>query len=148
MQNLTDDQIIAKALEILERRMLTTEHLTSPQATTSFLKLKLAGRDREAFCAVYLTAQHQVIAFEELSHGTLDAASVYPRVVIKAVLDQAAAAVIFAHNHPSGVAEPSIADRRITERLVEALALIEVRVLDHIIIGGANSYSFAEQGLL
>lgn len=145
---MTEDQIIEEALKILTSRMLSGESLTSPAATTRFLTLQLAGREAEAFCVIYLTSQHQVIAFEEVFHGTIDGAAVYPREIVKACLNHNAAAVIFAHNHPSGMAEPSTADRRITERLVQALSLIDVRVLDHIIVAGTNTTSFAEQGLI
>lgn len=148
MQNYTDDQIIAKALEILAARTARGETLNSPQSVTQYLKICLAQRESEAFFTLYLTTQHHVIELEESFKGTIDGAAVYPREIAKAALIKNAAAVIFAHNHPSGVAEPSAADRRITQRLVEALALIEVRVLDHIIIGGTDAYSFAENGLL
>ncbi|MAT91370.1 MAG: hypothetical protein CME59_02090 [Halioglobus sp.] len=148
MKNLTEDQIIEKALQILESRIFNGDTLDSPAATVNFLKLKLAGRDQEAFCAIFLNSQRQVLDFEEMFHGTLDGASVYPREVVKAAIYKRAAAVIFAHNHPSGPAEPSAADCSITSRLQDALALIDVRVLDHIIVGGANSYSFAENGLI
>lgn len=145
---MTEDQIIEEALKILTNRMLNGESLTSPADTTSFLTLQLAGREAESFCVIYLTSQHQVIAFEEVFHGTIDGAAVYPREIVKACLNHNAAAVIFAHNHPSGMAEPSTADRRITERLVQALSLIDVHVLDHIIVAGTNTTSFAEQGLI
>lgn len=148
MKNLTDDQIIAKALEILTSRMNNGEALSSPYAVTKFLQLQMTGLEHEVFCVIYLTSQHQVIKFEELFRGTIDGSAVYPREVVKAALNNNAAAVIFSHNHPSGVAEPSPADRRITERLVTALELIDVRVLDHIIVAGSSSYSFAENGLL
>ncbi|UZE95728.1 RadC family protein [Alkalimarinus alittae] len=122
--------------------------LTSPTLTRNYLKSKLIGRPYEVFCCLYLDNQHRVIKFEELFRGTIDGASVYPREVVKNTLDNQAAAIIFAHNHPSGVAEPSIADQQITKRLVSALALIDVRVLDHIIIGNGETTSFAERGLL
>lgn len=148
MDRSQEDQIIAQALEILTSRMINGNTLSSPAETTNFLKLQLAGNEHELFCVLYLDNQHKVLAFEEMFRGTIDGAAVYPREIVKAVLAHNAAAVIFAHNHPSGVAEPSSADRRITERLVSALSLIDVRVLDHIIIGGSDHCSFAEQGLL
>ena len=148
MKNLTDDQIIAKALEILSSRVINGEVLASPAATADFLKLKLSDRPHEIFCVILLTAQHSVIEVEELFRGTIDGAAIYPREVVKSALIKNAAAVIFAHNHPSGVAEPSSADRRITDRLVSALGLVDVRVLDHIIVAGADHFSFAENGLL
>lgn len=148
MKNLTENQIIAKALEILEARTVQGEALSSPTDVVEFLIVKLAEKKSEAFYTLYLTTQHSVIELEESFKGTIDGAAVYPREIVKAALLKNAAAVIFAHNHPSGVAEPSAADRRITERLTTALTLIDVRVLDHIIIGGTSHYSFAEHGLL
>lgn len=148
MKRSTEDKIIAQAMDILSSRLINGEAISSPLDTIQYLTVKLAGREAEVFCVLYLSSQHQAIEFEEVFHGTIDAAAVYPREIVKAVLKHNAAAVIFAHNHPSGVAEPSTADRRITDRLSSALALIDVRVLDHIIIGGTNSYSFAENGLL
>jgi DNA repair protein RadC len=100
------------------------------------------------FCCLYLDSQHRVIAFEELFEGTLNAASVYPREVVQAALQRGAAAVILAHNHPSGVSEPSQADLWITERLSQALELVDIKVLDHMIVGEGAALSFAEQGLL
>jgi DNA repair protein RadC len=143
-----ENTIIAQALNILAGRVIGSNVLTSPAVARDYLIVALAGKEHEAFCVLYLTSQHQVIAFEELFRGTIDSAAVYPREVIKAALAHNAAAVIFAHNHPSGVAEPSSADRRITERLVAGLALLDIRVLDHMIIGGTTVFSFAEQGLL
>ena len=103
--------------------------------------------EHERFCAIWLDNRHRVIRFDELSRGTIDGASVYPREVVKAALSVNAAACIFAHNHPSGISEPSQADERITRRLRDALALVDIRVLDHIVIG-QTSVSFAERGLL
>jgi len=139
-------------LEMGKRHMQEQLHnesaLTSPSLTRNYLQAKLTGRPYEVFCCLYLDNQHRVIKFEELFRGTIDGASVYPREVVKSTLDNQAAAIIFAHNHPSGVAEPSIADQQITKRLISALALIDVRVLDHIIIGNGEVTSFAERGLL
>jgi len=109
-----------------------------------YLQLKLGSYDREVFALMLLDNQHQLIRFEELFFGTIDAASVYSREVVKAALNANAAAVILAHNHPSGIAEPSRADKRITSRLVDALGLIDVRVLDHIVVG-EHCVSFAER---
>lgn len=148
MDRSTEDQIIEQALQILASRVLNTEHVSGAHDAVRFLTLRLAEMKAEAFFVLYLTSQHQVIAFEEAFRGTIDSSAVYPREIVRAALNHNAAAVIFAHNHPSGVAEPSAADRRITECLIAALALIDVRVLDHFIIGGANHYSFAEHGLL
>lgn len=122
--------------------------LDSPQATRDYLSLKMQHLRHEAFACLFLDSQHQVIAFEELFRGTIDGASVYPRDVVKRCLDMDAKAVIFAHNHPSGIAEPSGADVRLTGRLQQALELIEIRVLDHFVIGDGQPVSFAERGLL
>jgi DNA repair protein RadC len=122
--------------------------LSSPSDTRRFLQYHLGSRSREVFTCLFLDSQHRVQRCEDLFFGTLDGAAVYPREVAVRALQYGAAAVIFAHNHPSGVAEPSSADRRITERLCAALALLDIRVLDHIIIGSGQDYSFAEQGLL
>jgi DNA repair protein RadC len=122
--------------------------LTSPGAVRDLLRLRLAGLPHEVFVCIYLDAQHRVIALEELFRGTLTQTSVYPREVVKAALKANAAAVIFAHNHPSGVAQPSQADELLTRTLREALSLVEVKVLDHFIVAGNAALSFAERGLL
>lgn len=121
--------------------------IASPQAARDYLRLSLRDRPAEVFAVLFLDNRHRVVAFEELFHGTIDGASVHPRVVVQRALALNAAAVILAHNHPSGVAEPSHADRAITSRLIEALGLIDVRVLDHVIVGD-QVVSFAERGLL
>ena len=144
-----EDQIIDLALTILDCRLRQPgAALTSVTLVRKFLSLRMATLEHEVFSALYLDNQHRVIEFEELFRGTIDGASVYPREVIKSVLNHNAAAVIFAHNHPSGIAEASQADRAITDRLVDALALVDVRVLDHIIVGGNETMSFAERGYL
>ncbi|MES1949690.1 hypothetical protein S4A8_02485 [Salinisphaera sp. S4-8] len=122
--------------------------LSAPEATRRYLTLKLAHVPHEVFACVFLNTRNHVIAFEELFRGTIDGAAVYPREVVKAALRHNAAAVILAHNHPSGVAEPSAADRDITHRLADALALVDVRVLDHLVIAARQTVSFAERGLL
>jgi len=122
--------------------------MSSPHATRDFLKLHLAVEESEVFSVMFLTSQHALIAVEDLFHGTIDGSAVYPREVAKAALSHNAAAVILCHNHPSGQPEPSQADIRITKRLVEALKLIDVRVLDHMIVAGNESTSLAEQGLI
>lgn len=132
----------------LNEELVNNDALTSSEATKAYLTAQLRNETREVFAALLLDNQHKVISFERLFHGTIDAAAVYPRIVVEAALKQQAAAVIFSHNHPSGVAEPSIADKQITNRLEQALSLIDVRVLDHIIIAGNNTYSFAEHGNL
>jgi DNA repair protein RadC len=130
------------------QRISAGDVLSSPSETRRFLQCHLGSRSREVFTCLFLDSQHRVQRCEDLFFGTLDGAAVYPREVAVRALQYGAAAVIFAHNHPSGVAEPSSADRRITERLCSALALLDIRVLDHIIVGSGNEYSFAEQGLL
>ena len=147
---LNDDAIIKSALSILEKRITykTDETaLSSPQASKDFVKLQLARYEHEVFACLWMDNRNRVINFNKLFRGTIDGASVYPREVVKAALKHNAAAVIFAHNHPSGVAEPSHADEQITKRLKEALALIDVRVLDHLVVG-EEVVSFAERGLL
>lgn len=122
--------------------------ITSPQQTRDYLRLRLGHRTREVFACLFLDTRHRVIAYEELFQGTIDGASVHPREVVRQAMAHNAAALILAHNHPSGVAEPSQADRRITLRLREALALVDVRVLDHIVVGGSEMSSLAELGML
>lgn len=140
--------IIRLALDILAARHVRGRNLASPADTTAYLRLKFADYKNEVFCAIYLDNRHRVLAFEEMFQGTIDGASVYPRVVVQRALEINAAAVIFAHNHPSGIAEPSRADEQITQRLKEALALVDVRVLDHIVVGDIETTSFAERGLI
>ncbi|NOS89916.1 MAG: DNA repair protein RadC [Methylococcaceae bacterium] len=130
--------------EILQRGSA----LTSPDMTRAYLSAQLRGYSYEVFACLFLDNQHRVIQLEELFRGTIDGASVYPREVVKQALFHNAAAVIFAHNHPSGIAEPSQADQHITEKLKQALALFDIRVLDHFIIGDGMPYSFAEHGLI
>ena len=122
--------------------------ITDALAAKRFLSAQLATRPSEAFCALFLDTRHRVITFETLSVGTIDNATVHPREVLKRVLEINAAAVIFAHNHPSGVSEPSAADRSLTQRLCAALKLIDVRVLDHLVVAAGEIASFADLGLL
>jgi DNA repair protein RadC len=122
--------------------------LAAPETTRAFLLAQLRDRPYEVFCCLYLDNRHRLIAFEELFRGTIDRAGVHPREVLRQTLSHNAAAVILAHNHPSGVLEPSQADELITRRLKEALALLDVRVLDHFIIGDGVCFSFCEHGLL
>jgi len=140
------------AMELARRSVLEGlrdgDALNSPQQTQLFLRHHLGSQPREVFTCLFLDNQHRVLCCEDLFFGTLDGAAVYPREVAVRALQYRAAAVILAHNHPSGVAEPSAADRRITERLCQALGLLDIRVLDHIIVGRGQSCSFAEQGLL
>ncbi|WP_207061797.1 DNA repair protein RadC [Motiliproteus sp. SC1-56] len=132
----------------LDEELRRPETFTGPAAVRRFLTSRLRHRQREVFALLLLDNQHRLIAYEEPFKGTLDCASVYPREVVRRVLAHNAAAVILAHNHPSGVAEPSAADRQITERLISALALVEVRVLDHLVVGEGPPVSFAERGWL
>ena len=122
--------------------------LAAPEATRTFLLAQLRDRPYEVFCCLYLDNRHRLIAFEELFRGTIDRAGVHPREVLRQTLLHNAAAVIFAHNHPSGVLEPSQADELITRRLKEALGLVDIRVLDHFIIGDGLCFSFSEHGLI
>jgi DNA repair protein RadC len=142
------DSLLDLALEVLAQRHRRGEPLTSPEASRAYLRLRIGERKFEVFACVFVDNRHRIIAFEELFQGTIDGASVHPRVVVQKALENNAAAVILAHNHPSGVAEPSMADQRITERVKSALALIDVRVLDHFIVTAEDSLSFAEKGLL
>lgn len=144
-----EDAIIEQALSILETRMRKPEHyLNSPQDTKSYLKLQFEGAKAESFRVMFLDSQHGLIDCKEMFTGTIDGAAVYPREIVRQTLECNAAAVVFAHNHPSGICEPSVSDRQLTERLTQALKLIDVRVLDHIIVGGARSVSFAERGIM
>ena len=122
--------------------------LENPKAVRQYLCVHYASHEREVFCCLFLDNRHRLIALEEMFQGTIDGASVHPREVVKRALQVNAAAVILAHNHPSGVAEPSQADELITARLRDALALVDIRVLDHLIVGGSSATSLAERGLL
>jgi len=124
------------------------EVLGSPEDTKRYLVLEMCRLDHEVFSCIFLDSKHRVLGFDRLFTGTIDGAAVYPREVVKKALQYNAAAVILAHNHPSGVSEPSRADELITRRLKEALALVDIRVLDHIIIGGCDTVSLAERGVL
>ena len=145
---MTQDQTIQRALKILAARMRTAPVLSAPGAVRDYLRLLLHERGHEVFVCVFLDGQHRVLACDELFRGTLMQTSVYPREVVKAALAHNAAAVIFAHNHPSGVAEPSRADELLTQALKQALALLDIRTLDHFVIAGSQLVSFAERGLL
>jgi len=142
----------AAAIELSRRamreEMSSRDALTSPGAVRDYLRLSLAHRQHEVFVCIWLDAQHKVVGTEEAFRGTLTQTSVYPREIVKKALARNAAAVIFAHNHPSGVAQPSQADELLTRNLREALALVEVKVLDHFIVAGNQAISFAERGLL
>ena len=144
---LTDDDILRVAEGILEQKLMRSgEALTDPSASARFLKMKLASYPYEVFGCLFLDNRHRVLAFEELFRGSIDGCSVHPREVIRRCLHHNAAAVIFSHNHPSGVSEPSAADRAITQRLKEALDYIDVRVLDHLVVGAGEPTSLALRG--
>ena len=152
VEKLDDESIIEQAIKLIQSKLKTPgKALTSPNLVRDYLVLHLAQFEEEHFSMILLDNQHRVIGFENIFRGTIDGAAVYPREVIKTVLAHNAAAVILAHNHPSGNPEPSGSDRALTNRLKEALALIDVRVLDHIIVGGCSqtlTVSFAELGLI
>lgn len=143
---------LAAALELARRclgeQLTAKPALTSPRDSAAFLKAQLAHKPYEVFACLFLDNRHRVLAFEELFRGTLDGASVHPREVVRASLKHNAAAVILAHNHPSGVAEPSVADRNITHQLRDALQLVGVRVLDHLVVGAGEPTSMAARGLI
>ena len=132
----------------LAEQMQDVDALTSPQAARAYLRARLRDLPYEVFGCLYLDTKHRPIVFKELFRGTIDGASVYPREVVRTVLATNAAAVIVAHNHPSGVAEPSPADQALTQRLRAALALVDVRLIDHIVVGEGDSVSFSERGML
>ena len=143
-----ETNVIAQGLAILSRRMRANDQLSSPDSVRDYLRMSLSGREHEVFVVVLLDSQHRVLRCEEMFRGTLTQTSVYPREVVKTALAANAASVIFAHNHPSGASEPSQADELLTRELKAALALVDVKVLDHFVIAGTQSLSFAERGLL
>ena len=145
----SDDEVINHALNILESRMnKPIMKVDCPNDGINFLKLKLAPLEHEVFAVMFLDNRHQLIKYEEMFRGTIDGASVYPREVIKRALQLNAAALIIAHNHPSGIPEPSKADETITIRLKDACGLVQIRLLDHIVVGGMDIVSLAERGIL
>ncbi|MDX2504579.1 MAG: DNA repair protein RadC [Gammaproteobacteria bacterium] len=145
---ITNEDILEKASDILLERINHSDVITNPQDTRTFLKFKISAREHEVFVVLFLDNRHRLIAYKELFRGTVDGASVYPREVVKEALTYNAAALIVAHNHPSGNAEPSKADERITSRLKQALGLVDIRILDHLIIGCDEIVSLAERGVL
>ncbi|EPM4772791.1 RadC family protein [Pseudomonas aeruginosa] len=144
----TAEQILEAARQAIECKMQRGTSFTSPAAVKEYLRAKLAGFEHEVFAALFMDTQHRLIEYAEMFHGTIDGASVYPRELVKEALRLNAVAVIVSHNHPSGNPEPSGADRTLTQRLKEALGLVDVRVLDHIIVAGTDTTSFAERGLI
>lgn len=148
LRDLTADDIIRKAKDVVSDKLVRGAQLQSPEETKRYLTVELADREEEVFACLFLDNRHRIISFEKLFFGTIDGTTVYPRVVAKRALQTNAAAVILTHNHPSGVTEPSEADRQITRRIIDSLQLIDVRVLDHIIVGSDPPISFAERGLI
>lgn len=148
LNDVEEQSLLEMALTVLQGKHQRGVQLPSPQQTRSFLRLLIGDRINEVFGCVYVDNQHRVIDVAELFQGTIDGASVYPRVVVQEALRVNAAAVMFYHNHPSGVAEPSQADRTLTTKLAEALKLVDIKVLDHFVVSACGSFSFAEKGLL
>jgi DNA repair protein RadC len=145
---MNEERVLKQALGILEKRMYASECLTSPYAVRDYLRVLLASREHEVFVVIFLDAQNRVLASEEMFRGSLAQTSVYPREVLKSALKHNAGAVIFSHCHPSGFAEPSRADELLTQTLKQVLAYVDIRVLDHFIIGGTTITSMAERGLI
>jgi DNA repair protein RadC len=144
----SEDEILFAARSIMSRRVRRGASMTSPQLVKDFLSIKLGTLEHEMFCVLLLDKRHRLIEFVELFRGTIDGASVHPREVVKLALAKNAAALVLAHPHPSGVAEPSQADQLITQRVRDALSLVDIRVLDHVIVAGGATVSMAERGLL
>ncbi|MCP5272078.1 MAG: DNA repair protein RadC [Burkholderiaceae bacterium] len=142
------EEVLCHARRVLARRVRRGATMSSPQAVKDHLRLELGGLEHEVFCVLFLDAQHRIIALRQMFRGTVSQTSVYPREVVKEALALNAAAVILAHNHPSGAVAPSRADEYLTQTLKTTLALVDVRVLDHFVIAGAEVCSFAERGLL
>lgn len=143
-----EDEVINAALHIMESKPMIVEPMQSVDQVCSYFKLRLSNAEREIFSVMFLNNQHCRIATEDVFFGTIDGAAVYPREIAKLALRYNAAAVVLAHNHPSGTVEPSEADKRITLRILEALGLLDVRVIDHIIVSQQATTSFAVRGLL
>ncbi|KRW82236.1 RadC family protein [Marinobacter sp. P4B1] len=148
LNDVEKQSVITLAMKVLSIKHRAGRVLSKPDETRDFLRLRLADYRNEVFGCLFLDNRHRIIAVRELFQGTIDGASVYPRVVVQQAMEVNAAAVVFFHNHPSGVAEPSHADEAITRRLKDALALVDVRVLDHFVVSAGESVSFAERGLL
>lgn len=142
------DEVLCHARRLLANRVRRGATMSSPQAVKDHLRLELGALEHEVFCVLFLDARHRIIALKQMFRGTVSQTSVYPREVVKEALSVNAAAVILAHNHPSGSVEPSRADEFLTQTLKTALALVDVRVLDHLVVAGADVCSFAERGLV
>jgi DNA repair protein RadC len=147
-KNVQLQAVVEMARRALAEQIRDRDAMSSPQAVREYLRLSLGARPHEVFVAMFLDAQNRMLGCEELFRGTLTQTSVYPREVVKTALRYNAAGVIFAHNHPSGVAEPSRADELLTQTLKQALSLVEIKTLDHFIVAGSKTISFAERGLL
>jgi DNA repair protein RadC len=141
-------EVVQAALAVLSDQLRGSEMLSTPQAVRNFLRVKLGMLEHEVFAVIFLDAHLRVIEYVEVFRGTLSQTSVYPREIIKESLARNAAALILVHNHPSGVAEPSLADEALTQRLKDALSLVDVQVLDHLVVAGTDVLSFAERGLI
>ena len=148
LNDVEKQSVITLAMKVLAIKHRAGRSLSKPEETRNYLRLRLADYRNEVFGGVFLNTRHRIIAVRELFQGTIDGASIHPRVVVQQALEANAAAMVFFHNHPSGVAEPSRADEMLTRRLSEALALVDVRVLDHFVVSGGESVSFAERGLI
>ena len=148
LSDVEKQSVVTLAMKVLAIKHRAGRPLSNPEATRNYLRLRLADHRNEVFGSLFLDNRHRLIAVRELFQGTIDGASIHPRVVVQQALEANAAAMVLFHNHPSGVAEPSHADEAITRRLKEALALVDVRVLDHFVVSAGESVSFAERGLL
>lgn len=150
MQSFTEEEkmIVSAALKIIEEKVIFGASLNSPGVVRDYLRLKFGTCHNEIFAVIFLDTRHRVLALKEMFHGTIDSCSVHPRVVVQEALAWNAAAAILVHNHPSGQVDPSSSDRQITKRLKDALSLVDVRVLDHFVVGASETYSFTENGLL
>ena len=148
VRDAASDKIITAARACVANRMRHGASLTSPKAAGDYLVLRFAELQHEVFCVIYLDSRHRVIECQDLLRGTIDGASVHPREVVKEALKRGAAACMLVHNHPSGVAEPRTADELITQRLRDALQLVDIRVIDHLVVSSGGVTSFAERGLL
>ncbi len=148
LNDVEKQSVVTLAMKVLTIKHRAGRSLSKPEETRNYLRLRLADYRNEVFGSLFLDNRHRIIVLRELFQGTLDGASVHPRVVVQQAMEVNAAALVFFHNHPSGVAEPSQADRRITDRLKDALALVDVRVLDHFVVTAGESVSFAERGWL
>ena len=142
------NEILHQAKLILEDKFKPGVKIQSPMDSEDLLRGKLAHREREVFCVLYLTTRHTLIKYEELFQGSIDGAAIYPREIVKRALQLNTAAVIIAHNHPSGLGDPSLADQAITRRIKDALQLVDIRMLDHLIVGGTEVVSMAKRGML